>query len=120
MIDAGIETASAIKMPSDELHYEVFQADTSGDPFTVEVVSDERKVDLQVESEQTLLEVVRDAGFEIGSSCETGNCGTCRIKIRCGEVQHRGSALTKTEQRSEMLSCVSRGIGHIVVELPEC
>lgn len=120
MIDAGIQTASAIKMPSDELHYEVFQADTSGDPFTVEVISDERKVELQVESEQTLLDAMRDAGFEIGSSCETGNCGTCRIPVRCGEVQHRGSALTKTEQKSEMLSCVSRGIGHIVVEVPKC
>lgn len=118
MIDAGIQTASALKMPSDELHYEVFQADTSGDPFTVEVVLNEKKVELQVESEQTLLDVMRDAGFEIGSSCEAGNCGTCRIPIRCGEVQHRGSALTKTEQESEMLSCVSRGVGHIVVEVP--
>lgn len=119
MIDAAVETATAVGMTSNEVHYEVFHADLSGDPFSVEDVSKERKAVLQVKAEQTLLDVMRDAGFEIGSSCEAGNCGTCRVPVRYGRVQHRGSALTETEQKAEMLACVSRGIGHIVVGVPE-
>lgn len=120
MIDSVVETATVVGMESNEVHYEVFQADSSGDPFTVEVVSQDRRADLRVESNQTLLGVLKDAGFEIGSSCEVGNCGTCRVPIRHGRVEHHGSGLTEIEQRSEMLACVSRGVGHIVVGVPEC
>ncbi|PWY91986.1 vanillate O-demethylase oxidoreductase [Aspergillus sclerotioniger CBS 115572] len=120
MIDAVVQTATAVDMAPSEVHYELFQGDTTGDPFTVEVISPDRKAEeLQVGAEKSLLEVVRDAGFEIGSSCEVGNCGACRVRVRCGRVQHRGTALTESEQRSEMLACVSRGIGHIVVEVGE-
>ncbi|RDW67455.1 uncharacterized protein DSM5745_09321 [Aspergillus mulundensis] len=117
MIDDVVQTAAHIGMDSDEVHYEVFQAESSGDPFTVEAIGQERKVDLQVGADQTLLEVLKDAGFGVSSSCEVGNCGTCRVPVKCGRVEHRGSALTKDEQRFEMLACVSRGVGHIVVEI---
>ncbi|KAF2019598.1 vanillate O-demethylase oxidoreductase [Aaosphaeria arxii CBS 175.79] len=120
MIDGTVEAASAAGMTSDEIHYEVFEgADTTGDPFTVDVLSNETKGPLEVESEQSLLDVMRDAGFDIGSSCGVGNCGTCRVPVKSGRVQHRGTALTEIEQKTEMLACVSRGIGHIVVGLPE-
>ena len=122
MIDDTIEAATVVGMASDEVHYEVFQADTSGDPFSMDVLSgskDKTKRTLQVGAEQSLLDVMRDAGFDIGSSCEVGTCGTCRIAVKCGRVQHRGTALTEAEQKDEMLACVSRGIGHISVGLSE-
>ncbi|PYH39660.1 MOSC domain-containing protein [Aspergillus neoniger CBS 115656] len=121
MIDAVVKTATAVDMSPDEVHYEAFDGDdAAGDPFTVDIVGPSRKSEgLQVGVEQSLLEVVRDAGFEIGSSCEVGNCGACRVSIRCGRVLHRGTALMESEQKSEMLSCVSRGFGHIVVEVAE-
>ncbi|GCB26182.1 putative dioxygenase subunit beta YeaX [Aspergillus awamori] len=98
MIDAVIQTAADVDMSSDEVHYELFNGeDAGGDPFTVDVVGRNRKSEgLQVGAEQSLLEVVRDAGFEIGSS-----------------------SLMESEQRSEMLACVSRGAGHIVIEVGE-
>ena len=34
-----------------------------------------------------LLDILRDAGFEIDSLCETGNCETCRLGIKSGKVQ---------------------------------
>ena len=67
---------------------------------------------------ETLLQVLRKARFEIESSCEMGNCGTCRIGLRSGMVEHRGSALNEEKERV-LLSCVSSGVGHIVVEAPE-
>ncbi|KAH0344971.1 MOSC domain-containing protein, partial [Aureobasidium melanogenum] len=117
MIDAVIAAAKSIGMTEDEVYYEVFAADSTGDPFTVEVVTNCKKTKLDVGSTQSLLQVMRDAGFEMDSSCETGNCGTCRIPVKAGKVLHKGSGLTTNEQETEMLSCVSRGIGHIVVAL---
>jgi ferredoxin len=71
---------------------------------------------LAVDGEKTLLETIREAGFEVDSSCETGNCGTCRVEVCQGRVDHRGSGLDGENKANAMLSCVSRGIGHIVID----
>lgn len=36
-----------------------------------------------------------------------------------GKIDHRGTGLTKTEQEKKMLSCISRDIDDIELELPE-
>lgn len=117
MITSVIAAAKEAGMADDEVFYESFTTDTAGDPFTVDVVSGSRTTKLKVGAEQSLLEVMRAAGLEVASSCETGSCGTCRIGVKRGKVLHRGKGLTKEEQGKEMLCCVSRGEGHIVVEL---
>jgi ferredoxin len=61
--------------------------------------------------------VLRDAGLEVSSSCEVGNCGTCRVEVLKGRIDHRGSGLMDWEKGTAMLSCVSRGIGSIVVDV---
>jgi ferredoxin-NADP reductase len=115
MIDASIRAANACGVSGTEIHYEAFQMATSGDPFTVQVKSGK---EFKVDAEQTLLQVLREAGFDVDSSCETGNCGTCKVDVCSGKVEHRGSALNEEEKEDgkAMLSCVSRGIGHIVVD----
>jgi MOSC domain-containing protein YiiM/ferredoxin-NADP reductase len=102
---------------AEEVHYEAFQGDVGGDPFTVSVLG--REGVLEVKEEETLLEVLKKAGLDVQSSCEVGNCGTCRVGIREGKVEHRGTGLREEEKRSWMLSCCSRALGHIVVELEE-
>jgi ferredoxin len=98
----------------DEIHYEAFQIATSGDPFTVELKQSQKI--LEVPAEKTLLQVMREAGLEVDSSCEAGNCGTCRLEVCSGQVEHRGSALSGEDKAKAMLSCVSRGVGHIVID----
>jgi ferredoxin len=46
-----------------------------------------------------------------------GNCGTCRISVVEGRVEHRGVGLPESEKEEAMLSCVSRGVGRVVVEI---
>jgi MOSC domain-containing protein YiiM/ferredoxin-NADP reductase len=107
--------ARDLRFPSSNLHFEAFSTNTSGDPFNVELV--ESKKTLEVKEQQTLLDVLRDAGFEIPSSCEVGNCGTCRVGVRNGRVVHRGTGLLEDEKSGAMLSCVSRGIETIMLDL---
>lgn len=116
MMTAAQEAVNKSDMPPDEVHYEAFSADTTGDPFEVEVANKGGKV-LKVGEEDTLLEVLRREVEDTPSSCEVGNCGTCKVSLKSGRVDHRGHALLPEEQKDAMLSCVSRGIGRIVIEV---
>ena len=72
---------------------------------------------IDVPGDKTLLQCIREAGLEIDSSCEVGNCGACRVTVKEGEVEHRGSALSKEDkEEGGMLSCVSRGVGKLRIE----
>lgn len=115
MIDGVVSAAAELGMAKEEVHYEAFQIETSGDPFTVEVKGIGKMLD--VPGEKTLLQVLREAGIEVDSSCEMGNCGTCKVTVCGGKVEHRGSGLPEEEKEGAMLSCVSRGAGHLVIEL---
>merc|ERR1712000_585275 len=114
-MDAARAAAEEYRVPADEIHYEAFGADVSGDPFEVEVVNKEGSI-LQVGGEDSLLEVLRLKYKDIPSSCEVGNCGTCKVWLKSGRVDHRGTALLPEEKQEAMLSCVSRGIGRIAIE----
>jgi MOSC domain-containing protein YiiM/ferredoxin-NADP reductase len=115
LVDGVSLAARTLGFPSSNIHFEAFIALTSGDPFSVELAESKEK--LEVEEEQTLLDVLRDAGFDVPSSCEVGNCGTCRVGVRSGKVEHRGTGLLENERQGAMLSCVSRGLGTIVLDL---
>ncbi|KAJ5682991.1 hypothetical protein N7462_006156 [Penicillium macrosclerotiorum] len=115
LMDAVQSTAINLGFPTENVHFESFQASTTGDPFTAELA--ESKQEVEVGAGDSLLNTLRSAGFEIPSTCEAGNCGTCRVGVRSGRVEHRGTGLLENEKDSIMLSCVSRGIGRIVLDL---
>lgn len=115
MLEGVKEAATVLNFPQSNIHSEAFAASTSGDPFTAELSKSEKT--FEVKEQETLLDVLRDAGFDIGSSCEVGNCGTCRVGVMKGRIEHRGTGLLDEEKEGAMLSCVSRGIGRIVLDL---
>ncbi|KAF3058371.1 putative dioxygenase subunit beta YeaX [Daldinia childiae] len=121
MMDEAIREAKARGLGEDEVHFEAFGADTSGDPFEVEVTSAREKSStvLKVGAEETLLEVLKRhfGDDDVPSSCEVGNCGTCKVVLKSGRVDHRGTSLMEEERKDAMLSCVSRGIGKIAIEI---
>ena len=47
-------------------------------------------------ADKTILEVLREHGLDVPSSCETGTCGTCRTKMLAGEADHRDLVLPST------------------------
>ncbi len=92
-----------------ELHFERFAAApvVDGWPFTATVASSGAVV--QVGADETLLAALRRAGVAARYSCQQGFCGTCRVRVLEGAVQHRDSLLTTPERDSGMmLTCVSR------------
>jgi cytochrome P450/ferredoxin-NADP reductase len=67
----------------------------------------------------TLLHALRNANVEVSSDCEEGLCGTCEVRVVSGQIEHRDVVLTHAEREAgdRMLSCCSRGIGRIVLDL---
>jgi ferredoxin-NADP reductase len=110
--------AKKLAVPESDIHWEAFSADLTGDPFEVEVSKkgSNKSTKMRVEEDETLLEVLQKH-FDVPSSCEVGNCGTCQVKLTCGRVEHRGTGLTDEEKKTTMLTCVSRGIGRIGIEI---
>ncbi|KAH6655437.1 pyruvate kinase-like protein [Truncatella angustata] len=118
LMDAALAASKEAGLGDDEVHFEAFGADTTGDPFEAEVANRGNQI-LKVGAEETLLEVLRRefGSTQIASSCEVGNCGTCKVALKCGRVEHRGTGLPEDEKEQGLLSCVSRGIGRIGIEI---
>ncbi|CAK7271655.1 hypothetical protein SEPCBS119000_004717 [Sporothrix epigloea] len=144
MMDAALEATRAAGLAESDVHFEAFAANASGDPFEVvvrrlnktpggDVASNgetggpkangnvQESTTVTVDGEESLLDALqREFGIDaVPSSCGVGSCATCKITVRSGRIDHRGTALTDEEKAAGdcMLSCVSRGIGRIEIEI---
>jgi phthalate 4,5-dioxygenase reductase subunit len=95
---------------STAVHFEAFsEAEThkaDDRPFKVRLAKSGKVV--EVPAAKTILEVLRENGLEVPSSCETGTCGTCRTKMLAGEADHRDLVLAEHERSDHIMICVSR------------
>jgi phthalate 4,5-dioxygenase reductase subunit len=95
------------------VHFEAFsEAEThkpDDKPFKVRLARSGTVLD--VSTSTTILEVLREHGLEVPSSCETGTCGTCRTKLLAGEADHRDLVLAEHERKDTIMICVSRARG---------
>jgi phthalate 4,5-dioxygenase reductase subunit len=95
---------------STAVHFEAFsEAEThkpTDKPFKLRLARSGEVLD--VPTTKTILEVLRDRGLEVPSSCETGTCGTCRTKMLAGEADHRDLVLAENERADTIMICVSR------------
>jgi phthalate 4,5-dioxygenase reductase component len=98
------------------VHFEAFsEAEThkAGDkPFKVKLARSGEVLD--VPTDKTILEVLRQHGLDVPSSCETGTCGTCRTKLLTGEADHRDLVLAEHERKDTIMICVSRARGDVI------
>ena len=123
----GLMTAvrdAAAHWPSGSVHFEYFAVDpdlAAGSgidaPFEVEIES--TGAVHQIPAEQTILDVLREAGHDLPSACEEGICGTCITEVARGDLDHRDMVLDDDERAAGdlMTICCSRGKGRIVLKL---
>lgn len=91
------------------LHFERFAPPpiTDGRPFELQLGNTGRV--LPVPYDRSALDVLHEALPDMPFSCRQGFCGTCRIRVAHGHVDHRDHRLTATERAAgAMLPCVSR------------
>ena len=58
----------------------------------------------------TVLDVLTENGIALTSSCQQGACGTCKVSVIEGEVDHQDVHLSAAEQKANkyIMTCVSR------------
>jgi len=107
----------AVRIARDEhadapLHYERFSPPpvVDGIRFELELARSGRV--LSVPANRSALDVMLDRDPTTAYSCQQGFCGTCKVKVLAGQVDHRGRTVVGDD---EMLVCVSRAKGERVV-----
>lgn len=100
------------------VHFEAFTEparETPDDvPFTVRLARSGEAIEVPVGT--TMLEALRATGHQVPSSCESGTCGTCRTRLVSGEADHRDLVLADYEHATNIMLCVSRGRGELVID----
>ncbi|HSV46500.1 MAG TPA: 2Fe-2S iron-sulfur cluster binding domain-containing protein, partial [Ramlibacter sp.] len=61
-----------------------------------------------VPDDKSIVDVLRENGVQVNTSCESGLCGTCRTRFLEGEPEHHDYVLDADERRSEVLICCAR------------
>ena len=70
----------------------------------------------KVPGDKTVTAFLEEQGVKIPTSCEQGMCGTCKIKVIEGEVDHRDKRLSDQEKaEGYFLACVSRAKSNLLV-----
>ncbi len=111
MLDATRRIAAHQDWDEDKVHFEYFkntnELDTSGS-FGIALARS--AMTLTVPAGISILEVLRDNGINMPSSCELGACGTCRCGVIEGEIDHQDVYLTDSEKAAgdAIITCVSR------------
>lgn len=111
-MDLATKTASGILAPA-AVHLEYFIAErlvpAAGDQaFVIKLARSGRT--LAVPAGRTIIEILRENGIEVETSCEQGVCGTCLTRVLDGIPDHRDAFLTDEERKAcdQMTICVSR------------
>jgi phthalate 4,5-dioxygenase reductase subunit len=73
---------------------------------------------IEVPADRSLLTALRERGIEVEASCESGTCGSCRLRLVAGEAEHRDLVLTEDERDRSVMPCVSRALSEELVVAP--
>jgi ferredoxin-NADP reductase len=111
MLDATREIAADLGWPDEAVHFEYFtntnEIDTSSS-FDIELARS--ALTLTVPAGISIVEVLREHGVQMPTSCEQGACGTCVATVLGGEPDHQDVYLNGTERKAgdRIMTCVSR------------
>ncbi|WP_432564301.1 PDR/VanB family oxidoreductase [Kineococcus sp. SYSU DK003] len=73
---------------------------------------------IEVPADKSLLNSLRSGGVDVDGSCESGTCGTCRLRLLAGEADHRDLVLTGQERADHVMPCVSRALSQEITVAP--
>ncbi len=106
--------AEAGRSPT-RLFFETFGSSGHFAPEPFEVLVPRHDVRVTVGVGETLLQALRDAGVEVLSDCERGECGLCALDVieAEGAIDHRDVFFSEEQKAfgARLCACVSRAIG---------
>lgn len=111
------EAASA--WPKDNLHFESFKPAGEGkhDEDTFKIVLKRRGARLAVPPSKSIVQVLRENGCDVETSCEAGTCGTCKTRYTSGHPIHNDFVLSEQERNEFVMVCCGRAVGTLELDL---
>jgi ferredoxin-NADP reductase len=105
--------ASAGRVPTD-LRYETFGSSGLLPTAAFRVRIDHSDREIMVGENKSMLDALNEAGFEVMSDCQRGECGVCAIDVVAvgGQIDHRDVFFSAN---GKICPCVSRAVGAITV-----
>lgn len=119
LLEAVRDAAAGHGWPETAVHAEAFQAtldeNFKPEPFEATLASTGAK--LHVPADRSLLDVLREHGITMPSSCELGVCGSCVCGYSEGVVIHRDAAISVADRQDRIAPCVSRARVSVTLDL---
>jgi ferredoxin-NADP reductase/nitrite reductase/ring-hydroxylating ferredoxin subunit len=118
MLETARRIAADLGWPDTAVHFEYFKNATPLDlSSTFEISLARSALTLTVPPGRSILDVLRDNGVEVPSSCGQGACGTCAVALLEGEALHQDVYLNAGDRRAShtILTCVSRAVSPCLV-----
>jgi dimethylamine monooxygenase subunit B len=119
LLEAARHGWASAGRPLADLRYETFGS--SGllptESFRVRIGNSSREV--TVPENKSMLDALNEAGFEVMSDCQRGECGVCAIDVIAveGQIDHRDVFFSDHQKKAngKICPCVSRAVGTITV-----
>ncbi len=113
MIDAVIDCCNKHRYRDEYIHWEQFASTVPEDGEAFTVVLAKSNQEIEVQSNQTILQAIEILNIDVECLCREGVCGTCETAILEGEADHFDQYLSDAEKASQksMMICVSRAKG---------
>lgn len=88
-------------------------------PDRFEVVAARTGITREVGPDETIADVLTEAGMILKLGCRGGGCGTCMVQVLEGTPEHHDVFLTETERRQgKFLICCGRSLSpRIVIDI---
>jgi vanillate O-demethylase ferredoxin subunit len=101
--------------PLGMVHYELFKGSASdtepvSNDLPFDIVLKRANRTLAVPADKSILQVLRAEGIKVKTLCTRGTCGTCRVGLISGKVDHRDEVLDDDEKDSFLQVCDSRAM----------
>lgn len=110
---------------ADAVHFEYFEPvpeaasngklEASDVDFEIELARTQKR--FIVPAGNSIVDILRDNGIEVDTSCEAGVCGTCRTRYLSGVPIHNDYVLDDDERREQIMICCGRARGLLVLDL---
>jgi dimethylamine monooxygenase subunit B len=119
LLEAARRGWASAGRPSADLRYETFGSSglLATESFRIRIDNCSREI--IVPENKSMLDVLNEAGFEVMSDCQRGECGVCAIDVISvdGQIDHRDVFFSDHQKKAngKICPCVSRAVGVITV-----